>query len=244
MKRVVLCRTAGPRNAGMALRAAANFGPVELVLVAPAKRSLLIHPDFEQMSHGVEDQASRVRVVDTLEDALADVTWSVGFTARARGHRALRDWNDLAPEIAERASAERVALVFGNEEHGLTKPETELVQELAHIATSDEHTSLNLAMAVTVVLCSLFGARSTKAARTPGSPLVGAKREFLKAHVADTLGAAATSPQVRLEIMASARRVFAHAPLETRDAGAWHAVMRALGNAKTPEDYGLSIDPD
>ena len=39
--------------------------------------------------------------------------------------------------------------------------------------TSKEHTSLNLAMAVTVVLCSLFGARSTKAARTPGSPLVG-----------------------------------------------------------------------
>ena len=33
MKRVILVRTAGPRNAGSALRVAANFGPCELVLV-------------------------------------------------------------------------------------------------------------------------------------------------------------------------------------------------------------------
>ena len=71
MKRVVLVGTAGPRNAGMVLRAVANFGPAELVFVAPARPSLLVHPEFDQMSHGVENVREWVRVVDGLEEALA-----------------------------------------------------------------------------------------------------------------------------------------------------------------------------
>ena len=55
MKRVVLCRPAGPRNVGMILRIVENFGPCELVLVNPVRPALLVHPEFEQMSHGVED---------------------------------------------------------------------------------------------------------------------------------------------------------------------------------------------
>jgi hypothetical protein len=39
----------------------------------------------------------------------------------------------------------------------------------------------------------------------------------------------------------SIRRVFGRAPLETRDARAWHLLARALGNEKTPGDYGLEM---
>ena len=54
----------------------------------------------------------------------------------------------------------------------------------------------------------------------------------------------AASESIRDEIRASVVRVFARAELETRDARAWHAVMRALGNRKTPQDYGLSpVEP-
>ena len=102
MKRAVLVRPEGPRNVGMALRAAANFGPLELVVVGPVSPSLLVHPEFEQMAHGVEDMAERVRICASLDEALADVTWSVGFTARARGHWKLRDWRDARAEVAAR----------------------------------------------------------------------------------------------------------------------------------------------
>ena len=59
MKRIVLCRPAGPRNVGAILRAALNFGPAEIVITSPARPSLLVHPDFELMSHGGEDARGR-----------------------------------------------------------------------------------------------------------------------------------------------------------------------------------------
>lgn len=42
----------------------------------------------------------------------------------------------------------------------------------------------------------------------------------------------------------SVERVFRRAVVETRDARAWHAILRALGNHKVPRDYGLPGQPD
>lgn len=84
MKRVVLVRTLGPRNAGAALRAVANFGPAELWFAAPKRPSLFVHPDFAAMAHGVENVRDKIRVAATLEEALAECTHSIAFTARAR----------------------------------------------------------------------------------------------------------------------------------------------------------------
>ncbi|MCH2107647.1 MAG: RNA methyltransferase, partial [Planctomycetes bacterium] len=69
MKRVILCRPQGPRNVGMILRVVENFGPCELVLVKPERPALLVHPEFTQMSHGVEDALRELRVVETLQEA-------------------------------------------------------------------------------------------------------------------------------------------------------------------------------
>src|SRR5690606_3240704 len=156
MKRVVLVGTEGPRNAGLAARACANFGPCELWFAAPDPPELLEHLDFRDMSHGVSSRA--FPVVPTLAEALADCTHSIGFTARLRGPRRLLRWPDVVTRTLERAAAEdeRVALVFGNERIGLTRDESASLAELAWIPTSDEHTSLNLAAAVTVVLSDLF----------------------------------------------------------------------------------------
>ena len=157
-KRVVLVRTAGPRNVGSVLRAAANFGPADVWLVAPQRPSLLIHPDFEQMSHGVEDAKGRVTVVDTLAEALADRTHAIGFTARHHHHRVIEPFAEAADGIVRREHDvdQRVALVFGSEESGLSGEETDLCHQLCYLATSEEHGSLNLSMAVTVVLYDLF----------------------------------------------------------------------------------------
>ncbi len=93
--RVVLVRPNGPRNVGAVLRAVTNFGPAEIVVVRPVRASLLVHPDFEQMAHGVEEMAARIRIVDTLQDALSDRTHSFGFTARGRQHRRIENWRDV-----------------------------------------------------------------------------------------------------------------------------------------------------
>lgn len=241
MKRVVLVRPSGPRNAGSVLRLVANFGPCELVLVRPERPSVLVHPDFEQMAHGVEDIAARVRVVDSLAAALEECTGSIGFTARTRDHRELHDWRDARERIIARAwdPAERLALVFGNEDHGLSGEETGPLEELVRIPTSEEHGSLNVAMAVGVVLSAIFLERSPSARAQNASPLPGADRAFLIERLKESLGAIPWTEAARADLLASIERVFARAPLETRDARAWHMLLRALGNEKTPRDYGL-----
>lgn len=245
-QRVVLVRTEGPRNLGTALRAITNFGPAELWVVAPPKPSLLIHPDFVQMSHGVEDAAARIQVVDTLEEALSECTFSVGFSARVRGHRQMLHWHECRGEVKARCAdeGEKVALVFGNEVHGLTKEESELCQELVRISTSKEHTSLNLGMAVGIAMHDLFSGEPSPVETKRGEPLVGVDREYLMHHAREVLSGLARSEPIREEMWASCERLFRRAPIETRDARAWHAVLRALGNTKTPADYGLLPGPE
>ncbi len=241
MKRVVLVKTAGPRNAGMVMRAVANFGPAELFIVAPARPSLLVHPEFEQMSHGVENVRGRITVVERLEQALADCTTSYGFTARVRGSRVRRDWRDARAEVAAAADGEeRVALVFGSEEFGLTVDETDLLQELCYLRTSEEHTSINLAMSVGIVLSSLFTDAGAHG-REEGVHLVnGADRTYLQEHLKQVLGGqVARGEAARRDIEGAVDRVFARAPIESRDARAWHMMMRALGSRATPMDFGL-----
>jgi TrmH family RNA methyltransferase len=241
MKRVVLVRPEGPRNVGSVVRAAANFGPVEIVLVDPQRASILIHPDFEQMSHGVADAASRCRVEPTLAEALADVTLAVGFTSRGHQHRTVEAFPARLDELTAIGAAEqeRLALVFGPERNGLSGEETALCQELVHLPTSGEHGSLNLSMAATVVLHSLFVPAREGALNTRRMPLTGRDRDFLIARATETLCAQAWTEGAAKDLAASIERVFRAAPLETRDARAWHLLLRAMGSAKEPGDFGL-----
>lgn len=246
MTRVVLVRPQGPRNVGSVLRLIANFGPAELVLVRPERPSLLIHPDFTQMSHGVEDAAARIVVVDSVEEALTDCTASYGFTARTRDHRSIADWRRVRAALVDRVrdGEEDVALVFGSEENGLTGAETDPLQELVRIPTTNEHTSLNLAMAVGLVLSTVFLSDAPSAASTSATPITGAARSFLTEHLKDALVARTRSDPAARDLAASIERVFMRAPLETRDARAWHLLARALGSDKKPADYGLVVRPE
>jgi TrmH family RNA methyltransferase len=244
VKRVILCRPTGPRNLGTVVRAAANFGPVEVAVVRPILPSLLVHPDFEQMSHGVEELVDRVMVFDCLDDALADCHDSVGFSARPRHHRITLPWPEVLPRcLASSVGEHRLGLVFGTEESGLSGEEEACAQVLTHIATSSEHTSLNLSVAVSLVLYALFSGESPPEFERIRAPLTGMDRAYLKAHVAETLSDKATSTVAGTDIVASVERVFSHAEIETRDARSWHTIMRALGNRKTPLDYGLEGSP-
>ncbi len=244
MKRVVLCRPEGPRNVGMALRVARNFGPCELWLVAPQRASMLVHPEFVQMSHGAEDACKSIRIVDTLQEALADCVRSVAFTARVRGKRVRRDWRELARELVELGedTGARLALVFGSEVSGLTAEEVALCQDLCHMRTTADHTSLNLAMAVCVALSDLYLGTEVHEHEPGGSELDGAGREFLKARLTEVFaGRVAITPAAAADIEAMIERVFSRAPMENRDARALHLILKTLGSEMSPKDLGIAL---
>lgn len=242
MKRVVLVRPTGPRNVGMVMRAVANFGPAELWLVAPEKPSMLIHPDFDQMSHGVENVRERIRVVATLGEALGDCTSSVGFTARVRGERWRADWRELAGEVRdEGSSADRtLALVFGSEWNGLTGEELALCRHAARLPTAQEHTSINLAVSASIVLYTLFEGRGSTVHEGGARMLSQLERDFLKQRLIAVLARRiARGPTAQREVEQSIERVFSRSPLESGDARAWHKLLRALGSEHEPTEFGL-----
>ena len=242
MIRVILCRPAGPRNVGMILRVCQNFGPCELVLVQPSLASMLVHPEFVQMSHGVEAAKDQILVVDSLEEALVPCERVVGFTARVRGHRIRKAWRELRPEVLEdmQSAGTYLGLVFGAEEMGLDRREAMLCHQLAHIRTSDQHTSLNLAMSVGIVLSGLFTGDGERQSEPGGRRINGDGREFLKKRMIEVFaGEVAQSEEAARLITASIERVFSRAELENRDARAWHLMLKALGSDLRPDELGL-----
>ncbi|MFT7677619.1 MAG: tRNA/rRNA methyltransferase [Planctomycetota bacterium] len=242
MKRIVLCRPEGPRNVGTVLRVAQNFGPTEIFIVGSPKATLLIHPDFVQMSHGAEDARAAIRQVDTLQEALTDCTDSIGFTARVRGDRVRQSWRSLreAALVPANDIERKLALVFGSEEAGMTREETDLCQQLCHLRTRPEHTSLNLGMAVGVVLSSLFEQEGVLPPEPGGRRLNGDGREFLKARMKQVFaGEIALNSEAAKLIEAMIERVISRAELENRDAKAWHLILKVLGSDMRPDSLGL-----
>lgn len=242
MKRIVLCRPGGPRNVGSVLRAALNFGAAEIVITSPARPSLLIHPDFALMSHGGEEARDMIRVVDTLEEALEGTHHAVAFTGRTRKKTKRVDWRERAPDLRAIGDSEEqtLALIFGNEETGLTKEECDLAQELVHFRTAAEHTSLNLAQAVVVALYSLFTGTQVHEYEPEPKRVDGQGRAFLKARMKEVLaGEVARTESAATDITSMIDRMMTRTPLEPRDARAWHLILNALGSSSEPADFGL-----
>jgi tRNA C32,U32 (ribose-2'-O)-methylase TrmJ len=133
-----------------------------------------------------------------------------------------------------------LALVFGNEVTGLTIAETDLVEQIVHIRTAQEHTSLNLAVCTAVALSSLFTGRKVHQKEPGGKMLNGEGRAFLKTRLKEVFaGKVALTPSAANDIAESIDRVFSRVPLENRDARAWHLMLRALGSEMTPVELGL-----
>jgi len=242
MKRAILVRPAGPRNVGMALRICDNFGPCELVIVRPERPGILVHPEFEQMSHGVDDVELKLRIVDSLPEALADCTWAVGFTARVRDNLVREEWGGVVERLRGLGDdgEERLALVFGAESTGLDATEAALCQELVHVRTSPEHTSINLAVCVGIVLQSLYTGSEVHQREPGGVGLSGAERDFLRENLKYVFTEkVARSREAARVIALSIDRVFTSARLTTSDARSWHMMARALGSEKIPSDFGL-----
>lgn len=230
MIRVLLLRPSGPRNIGLALRAAHNFGPVELGVVAPADPRFDRECDFVEMSHGVRDPSGAVRRFDHLDDALADCAWSVGFTARMRQHRVVETFDDACVRgLRERAGSEGcLALAFGSEMDGFTAEEAGRLAELVRIPTSAPQRSINLGTAVAVVLSRLYREATPAVQSRKTQPLAGRDREILKDHLLQVLPLHISGARARAALIESIERVFSQAPLETRDAQAWHKLLREL----------------
>ncbi|TDT41638.1 tRNA (cytidine32/uridine32-2'-O)-methyltransferase [Halospina denitrificans] len=147
--RVVLVETSHPGNIGAVARAIKNMGVTELVLVRP---EAFPHEKAFARSAGASDLLDGARVVETLDEAIADCVEVIGASARSR----TLTWpvlnpRDCAQQVCARLEAGPVALVFGREDNGLSNEELQRCHYHVQIPSNPDFSSLNLAMAVQVM---------------------------------------------------------------------------------------------
>jgi TrmH family RNA methyltransferase len=144
--KIVLVRPRDPNNIGAAARAMKNFGFLDLVVVSP-------HPPIwkEAVSAvNAQDLLASARLVETLGEAVADCTLVIGTADRTRVEQKHRNYTpvDLSSEL--RDADHRLALVFGQEKHGLTNDDFSYCHRVMSIPTQPGCPSMNLGQAVAV----------------------------------------------------------------------------------------------
>ena len=151
---IVLCRPRYPENIGAAARAIRNMGIDQLVVVDPQNYDTTrIH---KMATHAALDVVERMLVYDTLEQALDEYNYIVGTTARLGGQRKVNISPAKLPEkLLPISHQNRIAIVFGPEDRGLTNLDLRLCHILVNIPTA-EFSSLNLAQAVMILCYELF----------------------------------------------------------------------------------------
>lgn len=174
--RIVLVRPQGAANVGSVARAMKNMGLHDLALVQSRVTDAFL---METMAVHADDVLQQARHCESLAAAVGDCGLVVGTTCRPGQYRAAAEPpRDCAARIVAAAASNRVALVFGPEDHGLSNEDLKACQQLIQIPTASAYSSLNLSQAVMICCYELFLA--AQAEQLPAPELASAERiEFM-----------------------------------------------------------------
>ncbi|HSP35686.1 MAG TPA: RNA methyltransferase [Thermoanaerobaculia bacterium] len=209
--RIVLVEPQEAGNVGAVARAMKNFGFDDLVVVGNHPPLL---PVAGWWASGADDLLARARFAPTLQAAVADAHLTVATTSM-RGRTAPADFTPFS--LAEHfAGDQRIALVFGREDSGLTRDELALCQRTAVIPTNEHFPTMNLAQAVCVFCFALsqIAPREASRALAPAA-LVERMHERLESLLLQSGFLHANNPA---RIYDDIRAIFGRASLDTREA--------------------------
>jgi len=214
--RIVLVRPHYSGNIGAVARAMRNFAVSDLALVDPAP---LTREQADMMAVHARDVLDNMQVHTSLRTAVADCGLIVGTTCRSGLYResALTP-RTLAPHIVAAAARNRVALVFGPEDSGLSNDDLRCCQWLVTIPTDSAYTSLNIAQAVLLCCYEVFLAAQEQTDITPRLLAVAERQELMYEKLKRALLKIGFLHRDNPEhIMFALRRILGRAGLEERD---------------------------
>ena len=163
---IVLQKPRYPENIGAAARAMRNMGIDNLVVVDPQNFDL--HKALKLATHFASDILEKCKFYPDLKEALATINYVVGTTARLGGERqVVCTPAKLAEKLIPISAENRIALLFGPEDKGLSNEAVRYCHVLVNIPTT-QFSSLNLAQAVMILCYEIFVAgRGEKEKFTP-----------------------------------------------------------------------------
>lgn len=142
----VLVAPARPANVGAAARAMKTMGFDAMRLVASR-----VHEEEEAswVAHGAQDILTQAEAFDTLPEALADMDLVIATTARERGrYQHYLTPGEIREQIRSKPSLNKVAIVFGCEESGLSNEQLAEVDLISYLPLKVSYPSLNLGQAI------------------------------------------------------------------------------------------------
>ena len=230
--RVVMVETSHPGNVGSAARAMLTMGISDMVLVAPKDRQVLTHRDAHALSASAASVLAGARVVETIEAALSDCHFAIGFTARKRElSHAFKPLREAAQIACAEAIKGRVALVFGNEAMCLSNEQAARCQLISAIPSNPASHSLNVSQAVQVACYELM--MTAAAFSIPADP----QREAASAGEVEYFLRALEDAAIRANFLDASnpkrfdtrmRRLFTRARLEPEEVAILRGVLAAL----------------
>lgn len=153
--KVILCNTSHPGNIGSAARAMKTMGLHNLLLVDP----LVIPNDHSRaLACNASDVIDQAIISHNLDEALNTAQLCIAMTGRKRqASSCLLTPKQIAPQIiASIAKQQQVAIVFGNEQNGLSIEQLEKCNRLVTIPGNPLYCSLNLAHAVQIMSYEIY----------------------------------------------------------------------------------------
>ena len=145
----ILVKPAVPGNIGSAARAIKTMGYTQLRLVAPGD---YLGQEARMLAHASEEILDKAQVFAGLKEAIADLDLTVATTAKTRNARVEYYSASEVPGMirSKGGTVNKVGLVFGREESGLTNDEIRMCDLVSSIPMKGSYPSLNLGQSVMI----------------------------------------------------------------------------------------------
>jgi len=238
--RIVLVEPTHPGNIGAAARAMKAMGLEHLRLVAPTR-----FPSAEATARaaGADDILNAARVIDSVDEAVADCGLVLGTTARMRRI----EWPVIDPREAARRAVDQsarapVAVLFGRESAGLTNAELDRCQALIRIPAAAHFSSLNVAAAVQIVAYELrteVGGAGITAASVQSPAATAGELEGFYRHLEETLVRIGyLDPAAPKLLMRRLRRLFSRAEPDRAEINILRGILTSASRAAADAAHG------
>ncbi len=222
--RIVLVEPQEAGNVGAVARAMKNFGFDDLRIVGKHPQLL---PVAGWWASGAEDLLAAARFASTLAEAIGDAHVTVATTSmRGRTTPVSFSPKTLAQKFASLGSEQVLALVFGREDHGLTREELVLCQHTAAIPANAVFPTMNLAQSACVFCYELSQMAPAEAPRDlPDAATLERIHERARALLLEVGFLHQNNPD---RIYDDLRAIVARAELDTREATIALGILRQV----------------
>ena len=148
---VILVEPSKPQNLGNIARGMMNFGFLNLILINPILD--LSDPEIKVVARRADMIINQAKLFMDLQEVRENFNFIIGTTARVGGDYNLKRIT-LPPErlLTEDFSYNKLAIVFGREQSGLSNEEISICDLLVRIPTHITYPVMNISHAVVIIL--------------------------------------------------------------------------------------------